>query len=192
VNRQPRDPYAGTAEELRERLRALTEEVQRNELLLRKTQEREVELLRAHSLGELFDRVVTGLRTAYGLDLVTLSLFDPQHELRHLSANENLSSAVMEEVRYVDSVSPLAPRLAQFDRPWLGAFDAVDHELFISPSFRQGSIALIPLPRDSANHADSLRTWLPISSRTWARWWRSAWRTRSTALGWCAAASPIS
>ena len=115
-----RDPDAGTAEELRERLRVLTEEVARNELLLRKTQAREIELLRAHSLGELFDRIVTGLRDAYALDLVTLSLFDPQHELRHLSGNENLSSAVIEEVRFIDAVSPLAPQLAQFDRPWLG------------------------------------------------------------------------
>ena len=52
-----RDPSAATEEELRERLRALTEEVARNELLLRKTQAREIELLRAHSLGELFDRI---------------------------------------------------------------------------------------------------------------------------------------
>ena len=77
---------------------------------MRKTQAREVELLRAHSLGELFDRIVTGLRDAYALDFVTLSLFDPQHELRHLSGNENLSSAVIEEVRFIDSVSPLAPQ----------------------------------------------------------------------------------
>jgi uncharacterized protein YigA (DUF484 family) len=149
VSPDARDPYSGTAAELRERLRALTEEVQRNELLLRKTQDREVELLRAHSLGELFDRVVSGLRSAYALDLVTLSLFDPQHELRHLSGNENLSSKVMEDVRFIDAVSPLAPRLAQFDRPWLGPYDPADHELLISPGFRQGSIALIPLPRDN-------------------------------------------
>ena len=94
MNRATRDPYAGTADELRERLRALTEEVQRNEQLLRKTQAREIELLLAHSLGELFDRIVSGLRDAYGLDFVTLSLFDPQHELRHLSGTENLTSAV--------------------------------------------------------------------------------------------------
>ena len=37
-----RDPYEGSAAELRERLRSLTEEVARNELLLRKTQAREV------------------------------------------------------------------------------------------------------------------------------------------------------
>jgi len=149
VNRAPRDPYAGTADELRERLRALTDEVQRNELLLRKTQAREVELLRAHSLGELFDRIVSGLRDAYGLDFVTLTLFDPQYELRHLSGNETLTSAVIEDVRYVDAVSPLAPRLAQFDRPWLGPYDPADHELLVSPGVTHGSIALIPLPRDN-------------------------------------------
>ena len=58
MNRATRDPYAGSADELRERLHALTDEVQRNELLLRKTQAREIELLRAHSLGELFVRIV--------------------------------------------------------------------------------------------------------------------------------------
>jgi two-component system, cell cycle response regulator len=144
-----RDPYHGSEEQLRERLRALTEEVARNELLLRKTQAREIELLRAHSLGELFDRIVSGLRDAYALDLVTLSLFDPQHELRHLSGNENLPASVIEEVRFIDAVSPLAPKLAQFDRPWLGAYNPADHDPLISPAFSRGSIALIPLPRDN-------------------------------------------
>ncbi len=144
-----RDPYAGTADELRERLRALTEEVARNELLLRKTQAREIELLRAHSLGELFERIVTGLRDAYALDFVTLTLFDPQYELRHLSGNENLKSAVVENVRFVDAVASLAPRLAQFDRPWLGAYDPAEHDGLVSHRLGSGSVALIPLPRDS-------------------------------------------
>jgi two-component system cell cycle response regulator len=144
-----RDPLTVSDAELRERLRVLTEEVARNELLLRKTQEREIELLRAHSLGELFDRIVAGLRDAYALDAVRLSLFDPQHELRHLSGNENMSSTVIEEVKFIDSVSPLAPNLAQFDRPWLGRYDPVDHDLLVSPSLGRGSVALIPLPRDN-------------------------------------------
>jgi two-component system, cell cycle response regulator len=144
-----RDPYAGTEAELREKLRALTDEVARNEILLRKTQAREVELLRAHSLGELFDRIVTGLRDAYALDVVTLSLFDPQYELRHLSGNESLTSAVIDEVRFIDAVSPLAPSLARFDQPWLGPYNPADHDSMISPALARGSVALIPLPRDS-------------------------------------------
>ena len=149
MNHSSRDPCSGTTEELRDRLRALTDEVQRNELLLRKTQAREIELLRAHSLGELFERIVSGLRDAYGLDVVTLSLFDPQHELRHLSGNETLSSSVIDEVHFIDSVSPLAPRLMQFARPWLGPFNAADHELLVSRSMPRGSVELIPLPRDN-------------------------------------------
>jgi len=149
VSGSARDPSAGSEAELRERLRALTEEVARNELLLRKTQAREVELLRAHSPGELFDRIVTGLRDAYALDFVTLSLFDPQYELRHLSGNENLSSTVIEEVQFIDAVSPLAPKLAQFDRPWLGPYNAADHDVLVSPTLSRGSIALIPVPRDN-------------------------------------------
>lgn len=144
-----RDPYAGSAEELRERLQALTEEVQRNEILLRKTQAREIELLRAPTLADLFERIVSGLRDAYGLDFVTLSLFDPQHELRHLCGNEKLTSTVIDEVRFIDSVSPLARRLAQFDRPWLGPYDPNEHELLVSRALGRGSIALIPLPRDN-------------------------------------------
>ena len=144
-----RESKGSPEEELRERLKALTEGVARNELLLRKTQAREIELLRAHSLGELFDGIVTGLRDAYVLDFVTLSLFDPQYELRHLSGNENLSNAVIDEVRFIDAVSPLAPQLAQFDRPWLGRFEPKDHELLVSTAMKQGSVALIPLPRDN-------------------------------------------
>ena len=46
---------------LQARLASLTDEVSRNESLLRKTQERELELLRAGSLAQLFDRIITGL-----------------------------------------------------------------------------------------------------------------------------------
>ena len=147
MNRATRDPYAGDAEELRERLRALTDEVQRNELLLRKTQAREVELLRAPTLGELFDRIVTGLRDAYGLDVVTLSLFDPQHELRHLSGNETLSSTVIDEVRFVDAVSPLAPRL---DALLFNGGATPTHALLAdSPALDAGSDALALAPDGS-------------------------------------------
>jgi len=69
---------------LQARLAALTEEVGRNDSLLCKTQERELELLRAGSLMQLFERLIEGLRSSYQLDEVALILHDPQHEIRHL------------------------------------------------------------------------------------------------------------
>ena len=78
---------------LQARLATLTEQVSRNDSLLRKTQERELELLRAGSLAQLFERLIVGLRTSYLLDEVGLILHDPQHEIRHLIAGDDLAPA---------------------------------------------------------------------------------------------------
>jgi uncharacterized protein YigA (DUF484 family) len=53
---------------LKARLAALNEEANRNDSLLRRTQERELELLRAGSLTQLFERLIQGLRTSFQLD----------------------------------------------------------------------------------------------------------------------------
>src|SRR6202140_2547492 len=76
---------------LQARLAALTEQVSRNDSLLRKTQERELELLRAGSLAQLFERLIAGLRTSYQLDEVEPILHDPQHESRHLLSRDDLA-----------------------------------------------------------------------------------------------------
>jgi two-component system, cell cycle response regulator len=139
------DGIAGEHRALKARLAALTEEVSRNESLLRKTQERELELLRATSLTQLFERLIGGLRTSYQLDGVALILNDPQHEIRHLLAGDGLEQ--LEGVSFVDALITVAPQLPHLERPWLGPFHKADHELLIPGSARAGSIALIPLRR---------------------------------------------
>jgi diguanylate cyclase (GGDEF)-like protein len=157
--RPSRRSGAGTSEErvrtlerenraLQDRLRDLTEEVTRNEALLRKTQERELELLRAGSLAQLLDRLIHGLRISYQLDAVTLVLNDPQHEVRHLMAGDGLLVDEFREVQFVDSIKAVAPRLPDLERPWLGPFLRDDHEGLVFGATRLGSIALIPLWRN--------------------------------------------
>jgi uncharacterized protein YigA (DUF484 family) len=58
--------------ELRERLRTLTEEAAKNEVILRKTQERELDLLKAETLPGLLTLLVKGLGDSYALDAVIL------------------------------------------------------------------------------------------------------------------------
>ncbi|MBV8784155.1 MAG: sensor domain-containing diguanylate cyclase [Gammaproteobacteria bacterium] len=132
---------------LRARLAALTEEVGRNEALLRKTQERELELLRAGSLTQLFERLIQGLQASYQLDGVAVMLNDPQHEIRHLLSGDGLALEGLRGVAFVDALTTVAPQLAHLERPWLGPFHKADHELLLPPSLRPGSIALIPLRR---------------------------------------------
>lgn len=133
---------------LQERLQDLTEEVSRNEALLRKTQERELELLRAGSLVQLLERMIHGLRTSYQLDAVTLVLNDPQHEIRHLIAGDGFLVDELREVQFVDALKEVAPRLPELDRPWLGPFYKEAHELLVQGAARSGSVALIPLWRN--------------------------------------------
>jgi two-component system, cell cycle response regulator len=154
TEREPRDPAAEAlsplAEEnraLKVRLAQLTEEVSRNDSLLRKTQERELELLRAGSLTQLFERLIQGLQSSYQLDGVTLVLHDPQHEIRHLLYGDEPAQPPP-GVRFVDALLPIAPQLAALERPWLGAFHRADHELLLAGVVPQGgSVALIPLRR---------------------------------------------
>ena len=70
--------------ELKARLQSLKGEAATNEVILRKTQERELELLKAESLPVLLRALESRLTDSYALDAVTLVLLDPQHEIRHL------------------------------------------------------------------------------------------------------------
>jgi two-component system, cell cycle response regulator len=130
------------------RLQVLAEEGSRNEALLRKTQERELELLRAGSLAQLLERMIHGLKSSYQLDAVTLVLHDPQHEIRHLIAGDTFLLEELKEVQFVDVVTDVAPQLADLERPWLGPFCKEDHELLLQGAARSGSLALIPLWRN--------------------------------------------
>jgi len=132
---------------LQARLASLTEEVSRNDSLLKKTQERELELLRAGSLTQLFERLIVGLRTSYQLDGVALMINDPQHEIRHLLSGDGLALEQLAGVSFVDALITVAPQLAHLERPWLGPFQKADHELLIAPGSRPSSLALIPLRR---------------------------------------------
>jgi diguanylate cyclase (GGDEF)-like protein len=133
---------------LQDRLRDLTEEVTRNDALLRKTQDRELDLLRASSLAQLLDRLIHGLRISYQLDAVALVLNDPQHEIRHLMAGDGFLVDERRELHFVDSIKDVAPRLPDLERPWLGPFSRDDHEKLVFGATRLGSIALIPLWRN--------------------------------------------
>ena len=133
--------------ELEARLKRLTEAAARNEALLRKTQSRELHLLRAGSLVQLLEELIHGLQAAYQLDAVSLVLHDPQHEIRHLLSGDGLTSEALAEVHFVEALIGLAPQFAALERPWLGPYRAADHELLIPHARGLGSVALIPLYR---------------------------------------------
>lgn len=131
--------------ELRSRIVRLLDEAAINERLLKRSQERELELLKAESLGELFLALTEGLRVSYALDVVTLVLADPDHELRHLMLADELRPESFPHVIFVDRVEGLAPQFAALQRPWLGPFMGDDHRRLFPSAPLLKSVALIPL-----------------------------------------------
>jgi two-component system cell cycle response regulator len=134
-------------EELKKRLTELTAEAANNESIMRRTQARELTLLRAETLAQLLHAMVDGLRESYALDAVNVVLLDPQHEVRHLLLAGGDRPEEFKQVFFVDSLLGLAPQLTALHKPWLGPFVGADHHLLFPGTSNLKSAALVPLPR---------------------------------------------
>src|SRR5882724_4475752 len=134
-------------DELKRRLKEMTAEATNNETILKKTQARELSLLRADSLAQLLHAMVDGLRESYSLDAISLVLLDPQHEIRHLLLASGERPDEFKQVFFVDSLVGLAPQLAALHKPWLGPYVGADHHLLFPSVPNLKSAALVPLPR---------------------------------------------
>src|SRR5271168_3715167 len=134
-------------EELKKRLKEMTAEAANNESILKRTQARELTLLRADTLSQLLRTMVEGLRESYALDAVSVVLLDPQHEIRHLLIAGGDRPEEFRQIFFVDSLVGLAPQLANLHKPWLGPFVGADHHLLFPGTQNLKSAALLPLPR---------------------------------------------
>lgn len=135
----------GEIRELRARISALMDEASANERLLKKNQARELQLLGAETLADLFVAINPGLRRSYNLEALTLALQDPHHEIRHLLLADGVSSESLRGVIFVDKLAILSPQLQALTKPWLGPYIGADHLQLFSPRMELGSIALVPL-----------------------------------------------
>lgn len=133
---------------LRMRIAALTDEAATNERALKKTQQRELELLKASDLPKLFDAICEYLAVSYALDSVTLMLRDPDHEIRHLLMASQSSAHAFPKVVFVDNAAGLVPVFKSARKPWLGPYSAIHHRSLFGSITTLKSVALIPLWRE--------------------------------------------
>jgi diguanylate cyclase (GGDEF)-like protein len=143
------DSRDAEVDDLRAKLRRLLDEASENERRIKRAQERQLELLGADTLPELFGVVTQGLASSYQLDAVTLVFEDPQHEVRHLMLGTGDHPDDFPGVQFVDALTVLAPQFAALHRPWLGKFVRPDHGLLFPGPVQKDlqSLALLPLRR---------------------------------------------
>jgi len=130
---------------LRQRIAALTEEAATNERVLKKTQQRELELLKATDLPSLFEVICERLMVSYALDQVTLMLWDPDHEIRHLLLAGGHPAESFSKVIFADNVQGLLPQFQASKKPVLGGYSALQHRTLFGPVNTLKSVAVIPL-----------------------------------------------
>ncbi len=131
---------------LRQRLQTLTDEVYRNEQVLRRFQERELTVLNADTLPELLSVLTEGMKESFGLASVTLVLHDRDHELRHILLHNGKSPADFPCITFLDNEEEAHLSIRALRKPWLGAFFPRHAPLF--PDHNElGSIALLPVVR---------------------------------------------
>ena len=79
-----KEELAAQLEATRRQLDDLTNEVARNDEIMRRAQGRELRLLQSESLDDLTRTLIDGLRVSYGVEYVSVVLCDPDHDIRHL------------------------------------------------------------------------------------------------------------
>jgi len=137
----------GEADELRARLRSQRDAAVANEQKWQRTRERELELLSAETLPDLFRLMTSGMAASYALDAVQLVLEDPNHEIRHLLLGGGDRPEEFPSVTFVDTLAGLAPQVGALRQPWLGAWVRADHDLLFPGQRELKSLALLPLSR---------------------------------------------
>ena len=149
---------------LKRRLARLTAEVARNEAILQKSLERQLELLRAGSLSELLTILIQGMKSSYQLEAVSLALCDPHHDIRHLLWADPFVEEHPRDLQFVDNLLMLAPVAGDLARPWLGPYVKALHTELFPGVTGLGSVALIPL-----RHHDAIEGLLMFASADQAR-----------------------
>ena len=134
-------------QQLRAQLAAVTHAAEQRNIALQRSRTRELALLQAENLPALLEHLTGYLRDSYLLRRVTLALLDPRHEIRHLLLDAGRTPDDFPDVRFLDSLTGLAPRLESLLAPWLGLYRAADHQLLFPDEAGVASIAILPLLR---------------------------------------------
>ncbi|MDT8383501.1 MAG: DUF484 family protein [Gammaproteobacteria bacterium] len=133
---------------LRRRLRAFLSQARENEQKQRRFHEQELRLISTPSLTELVQRVLFNYRTAFGLDVVSLVLHDPEYEIQRIFEDDGVRLGEVEQLLFQHDLDALDTLFGISAEPRLGRFVSREHGfLFAGGTTTVRSVALLPLVR---------------------------------------------
>jgi two-component system cell cycle response regulator len=142
-------------ESLRARMDYLLEQAERNHAIMCRHQAFDLEIVSAASFPDLIGTIFRTLPAISGLDIVTLSLVDPESDISTVMGKLGVDFEAFPQLVFVVKASALGfvpssiPALTAPPRPLLGPYvPAVHHALFPTAPTGLQSIALVPLLRN--------------------------------------------
>jgi two-component system cell cycle response regulator len=142
-------------ESLRARMDYLLEQAERNHAIMCRHQAFDLEIVGAGTFPELIGTIFSTLPATSGLDIVTLSLVDPDADISTVMGKLGVDFGAFPQLVFVSKDSALgfvpsrSPALTAPPKPLLGPYvPAVHHAMFPDAPTGLQSIALVPLLRN--------------------------------------------
>lgn len=133
---------------LRKQLAQLMEQAEQNQRILTRYQTFDLQFIGAASLRELLDTLFHGFARAADLDVVTLSLLDPDYDIRRMLVDLNIHPADTPNLFFLQNESELGELPLLLAKPLLGDYSEELHgTLFPEPIIAPASVVIMPLTR---------------------------------------------
>ncbi|CAL63012.2 Conserved hypothetical protein; putative GGDEF domain [Herminiimonas arsenicoxydans] len=144
--------------QLRSQLKLLLEQAHRNQQIMQRYQEFDLKFIGANTFQELIDSVFDTLTEASELDVVTLSLIDPDAEIRRILTDLRIDVSDYPNLIFIaESIDEMAHPARKAS---LGIYNSMQHRrLFPDTVLKPSSVAILPLIRRNA-----LIGWLSLGS----------------------------
>jgi two-component system, cell cycle response regulator len=134
--------------QLRDELAQLLEQAQQNQRILQRHQAFDLQLISAASFHELIDTLLHKFALTAALDIVSLSLFDPEYEIRRILLELNINPGEFPHLLFLQDESNRDALFDKFPRPALGNYDVRLHgTMFPKSVVPPVSVAIVPLMR---------------------------------------------
>lgn len=135
-------------QELRNQLAQLLQQAQHNQQILQRHQAFDLQLIAAASFRELIDTILYGFAKTAGLDVVTLSLLDPDYDIRRILVDLHVAPTEFPHLLFLQEESEFGELSSHLSKPVLDRYTEQLHgPMFPEPIAPPSSVAIVPLLR---------------------------------------------
>jgi diguanylate cyclase (GGDEF)-like protein len=134
--------------QLRSQLKGLIEQAHRNQQIMQRHQEADLRFIGAESFRELMESIFATLTESSELDVVTLSLLDPEYEIRRILIDLNIDLRDFPTLFFAQDETEFPALEGRLHTPLLGPYSEQLHGLmFPEPLPTPACVAVVPLKR---------------------------------------------